>query len=446
MTILQVVAVDNPKAIVILLGWYGCSLRHLQKYSNELYQPSSSSSSSSSNDDNRKDGGSDSCSDSNVDCTTILAIASPMAIMLGTSSELRKIATQILHETSRIVQTTQNEREQQQERRSRRSSSSSNTVSPNETTTMTTTTTTTTTSSITNIVPIIVHVFSHGGTVVLEYVERILIEYQQQQQYQLQVQQVLQEGGDGDIQLQSQSYDDESSSSLLLSHDEVGITTDEFVYNTWKRHHYEFNSGGWQIYDSSPCYMSVTAGIGAIQNATSNNIILQCIVILIFLSYVCIQYSITVVFQRLRLRLNLRRLLGTTKIDDSHEEDDDEEDEYYPPIKFWNQLLKNHNKLRCYNQYYLYCPTDKLCDVNKLKELIETKRQRQNKRRSKINTDNDNTDTDDTDDDDDSSELNIRQHVFPNDSNHVQHYRYYPKKYRHIIQNEILLLRKVKEK
>jgi len=102
----QAVAAEKPKAIVLLFGWLGASIRHINKYS-QIYN----------------DWG----------CFTITGVADSIAIMTGNTKALNKFALEAAATAAKLMRA----------------------------------------SGATNI-PVIVHVFSNGGTFVLERLECLI--------------------------------------------------------------------------------------------------------------------------------------------------------------------------------------------------------------------------------------------------------------------------------
>lgn len=112
-TSLDIVQVKNPRAVVILLGWWGAERRQVDKYG-KIYQ--------------------------DAHCSTIVGVADKYALLWKDDKKLSRLARECTLETARILQPLLRNNEQETE------------------------------------IPVIFHVFSNGGCFVLEHVERLLLQ------------------------------------------------------------------------------------------------------------------------------------------------------------------------------------------------------------------------------------------------------------------------------
>ena len=201
-------------AIVIVLGWMGCHVKHLKKYT-ELYHHESNS------------GGSSSSSSGNV--VTIGVVPDTLMLMFGQEYKYKQLAKDIILKTVEIVEEFEKGHDDDGVEGSS-SSSSSSTISK--------------TKKKKNKVPIHFHILSNGGYSVLMYIEQViqeeLINYEVAKK---------EGGGDNDIR---------------------GDTNPYKVF--YDRHH---NLNGWQIIDSAPCYnINWKMTYGAFKDAMPKHLIL----------------------------------------------------------------------------------------------------------------------------------------------------------------------------
>lgn len=154
---------DTPKAVVLIFGWLGAPLRHLNKYA-QIYNSKG--------------------------CSTVTGVADSLSIMVTNKKQLRSYAQIAAQEVAILIRETGSK------------------------------------------LPILVHVFSNGGTILLEQLEVMICE-----------------GSDPNIVLCGQCM----------------------------------KLGG-QVFDSSPCYMHLCSGLKAIRTA-SPNCCVTWLIVSIFLTY-----------------------------------------------------------------------------------------------------------------------------------------------------------------
>jgi len=252
---------EKPTAVVVLLGWYGSKLRHVQKYS-KLYEDQG--------------------------CTTITAHLDPTTIMLKRDRKIGKFVDVLVPQIA-------------------------NQLRPHEG------------------IPLILHAFSNGGSVVIQSLEQ---------------------------RLESRT----TKTGKTKKNDKTQDEDWELVQSRYRH--------GASIFDSAPAYISVKKILQATRAATSKPLVP------ILFTSLCGVY------------MQMRNISAICKRKPLF------------PIEFWNHWTDApaHSAI----QAYVYSTADVVTDTEKLAELVELRRSKNNQ--------------------------NVKTLVF-DDSEHVQHLRKHPEEY-----------------